>query len=269
MLSDIRHLVFDLDGTIYRGQTLFPYTLESLEILESCGVTYTYLTNNSSISAKDYLQKIRRLGLCCREDNLYTSSLATIDFMRSNYPNLSTIYLLGTESLKMEFIDAGYRVIFGDEPDEPEAVVVAFDTTLTYAKFCKAAWWVKRGKLYLATHPDLVCPTDLPTILIDCGAVCKCIASVTGRIPDQILGKPNRLMVDGIVQRYKLNPNEIGMVGDRLYTDIEMARRAGIIGILVLSGEATQADLEKTDQTPTFIFNTILDLAQEIKRIKS
>jgi NagD protein len=268
MLSEIRHLVFDLDGTIYRGKTLFPYTLESLEILESCGVTYTYLTNNSSISAKDYVQKIRRLGLCCQEENLYTSSLATLDFLHNNYPNLSTIYLLGTESLKSEFIESGYHVFSDDEPDEPDAVVVAFDTTLTYAKLCKTAWWVKQDKPYFATHPDIICPTDLPTVLIDCGAVCDCIASVTNRRPDRVFGKPDRSMIDGIVQKYGLNPNEIGMVGDRLYTDIEMARRAGIAGILVLSGEATQNDLEKSGQNPDFVFDTIFDLACEIKRTK-
>ncbi|MDR0705951.1 MAG: HAD hydrolase-like protein, partial [Planctomycetaceae bacterium] len=219
--------------------------------------------------AKDYVQKIRRLGLRCQEDNLYTSSLATIDFLRNNYPSFSTIYLLGTESLKTEFIEAGYRVLSGEEPDEPDAVVVAFDVTLTYAKLCKTAWWVKQGKPYLATHPDIICPTDLPTILVDCGAVCHCIASVTGRRPDHVSGKPNRLMIDGIVQKYGLKPNEIGMVGDRLYTDIEMAQRAGIIGILVLSGEATLSELAKSVQKPDFIFDTIFDLAREIKRTKT
>jgi len=267
-LARIRHLVFDMDGTIYRGKTLFSYTKAAFDLLERCGISYTYLTNNSSISTKDYLVKIRQLGLSGNEQNVYTSSLATLDYLRKVFPNVQSLYLLGTDSLKTEFVEAGYRIIDENDEEEPELVVVAFDTSMVYNRLCKAAWWVKQGKPYIATHPDAVCPTDLPTVLIDCGAVCDCIASATGRKPDRVLGKPDRSMIDGIIEKHGLAPHEIGMVGDRLYTDIEMARVAGIVGVLVLCGEATLDDLKNSHLDPEIVVDNILTLAQSIEKAK-
>ena len=268
-LAKIRHLVFDMDGTIYQGKTLFSYTKEAFSIFERCGVAYTYLTNNSSTSARDYLEKIRRFGLNGSEENIYTSSLATLDYLHKTYPNVRSLYLLGTESLKREFVEAGYRIISEHDEDEPELVVVAFDTSMTYDRLCKAAWWVKQGKPYIATHPDAVCPTDLPTVLVDCGAVCDSIASATGRKPDRVLGKPDRSMIDGVMEKHGLAPGEIGMVGDRLYTDIEMARLAGIVGVLVLSGEATLDDLKESHLDPEIVVDNILTLARCIQKAKT
>ena len=266
MLNKIRHLALDMDGTIYKGKRLFPYTLKAFDILDSCGVSYTYLTNNSSLSAKDYVKKINNLGLRGGTENLYTSSLATLAYLREHHPEFQTVYLLGTESLKIEFQEAGYRVI--EDSDEPDFVVVAFDTNLTFAPFCKSAWWVKQGKPYFATHPDKICPTDLQTVLVDCGAVCDCIASATGRIPDKVFGKPDRSMIDGIMEKNRLKSDEIAMVGDRLYTDIEMAHRAGVLGVLVLTGEATRNDLSRSGLNPEIVVENILELAEKINAAK-
>ena len=263
MLNKIRHLALDMDGTIYKGKTLFPYTLKAFDLLDSCGVSYTYLTNNSSLSAKDYVKKINRLGLRGGSENLYTSSLATLAYIRKHHSEFRSVYLLGTESLKTEFRDAGYRI--ADDSEEPDFVVVAFDTDLKYAPFCKSAWWVQQGKPYFATHPDKICPTDLPTVLIDCGAMCDCMASATGRKPDKVFGKPDPSMIEGIMDTHGLQPHEIAMVGDRLYTDIEMAHRAGVIGVLVLSGEATREDLKTSGLHPEIVVENILELAEKIK----
>lgn len=269
LLKGIKHLVFDLDGTVYCGSVLFPYTLEAFDIFDACGLTYTYLTNNSSLSANDYIGKIQKLGLRGDLENLYTSSLASLECLRKNYSTAKTIYLLGTESLRREFVEAGYRVLFGDDKEEPDIVVVAFDTSLTYAALCKTAWWVKHGKPFVATHPDKICPSNQPTLLVDCGAICDCITSATGRKPDHLLGKPDRSMIDGIRQKHGLAPHEIAMVGDRLYTDIEMARRAGIVGVLVLSGEATRNDLMRSDLSPEIVCEHILELAQLLREAKN
>ena len=267
MLSKLRHIAFDMDGTIYKGKKLFPYTLKAFDLLDSCGVSYTYLTNNSSLSAKDYIKKVNSFGLRGGAENLYTSSLATLAYIRKHHPEWRTVYLLGTESLKIEFREAGYKIV--DDSEEPDFVVVAFDTDLTFAPFCKSAWWIKQGKPYFATHPDKICPTDLPTVLVDCGAICDCIASATGRTPDKVFGKPDRSMIDGIMEQHGLKPDEIAMVGDRLYTDIEMACRAGVIGVLVLSGEATRSDLKASGLNPEIVVENILELAEKIKEAKS
>ena len=268
ILTNIRHLALDMDGTIYRGTTLFPYTAKAFDIFDSCGVSYTYLTNNSSLSAKDYVKKINYLGLRGGIENLFTSSLAVLAYLRKQHPAFRTVYLLGSESLKTEFREAGYKVFAEDDSDEPECVIVAFDLDMSYASLCKSAWWVQWGKPYFATHPDRTCPTDLPTVLVDCGAVCDCIASATGRQPDRVFGKPDPLMIEGIREKHGLRPDEIAMVGDRLYTDMEMACRAGVIGALVLTGEAAREDLQTSGLSPEIVVENILELAEKIYAAK-
>ena len=264
-LAKIRHIAFDLDGTLYRGHTLFDYTKATLDTLDSLDIGYTYLTNNSSLSAKDYLRKITKLGLSGTSDNIFTSSLATISYLKKHHPVWKKVYVLGTQSLRDEFVDYGYTLATEVNGEEPELVIVAFDTTLTFDRLCKAAWWVKQGKPYIATHPDKICPTDLPLVLVDCGAVCACIENATGREPDIVFGKPDRGMIDGIIEKHGLQPDEIAMVGDRLYTDMEMARHAGIVGVLVLSGEATLNDFENSGLSTELVVDHIVVLAELLK----
>jgi len=267
-LRKIRHVVFDMDGTLYSGKTLFDYTKQTLDTLESLGVGYTYLTNNSSLSAKDYLHKITELGLNGTSENIFTSSLATIAYLKKHHPTLKKVYVLGTQSLRDEFVEYGYSLATEDNAEEPDIVIAAFDTTLTFDRLCRAAWWVKQGKPYIATHPDKICPTDLPTVLVDCGAICACIETAIGRSPDVVLGKPDRVMIDGIIEKHGLKTDEIAMVGDRLYTDMEMARQVGIIGVLVLSGEATLEDFEKSGFATELVVDNIAALAELLKNAR-
>ena len=257
-LTKIKRVVFDMDGTIYKGGTLFPFTKDVFETLEKIGIGYTFLTNNSSKSAKDYLKKILDLGLKATPDNISTSATATFFYLKQHYPNVKKIYVLGTASLREEFVDHGYEMIDEyNETDEPELVVVAFDTTLTYDRLCKGTYWIGEGKPYIATHPDTVCPTDKPTILVDCGAVQALIADVTKRKPEAVPGKPDPDMIGGIMDKYDLKPDEVMMVGDRIYTDMEMARRAKCVGVLVLTGEATLQTLKESGLTPELVLDDI------------
>lgn len=269
-LSKIKRVVFDMDGTIYKGGTLFPFTPKVFETLESLNIEYTFLTNNSSKSAKDYLKKILNLGLKATPDNITTSASATFFYLKEHYSDVKKIYVLGTASLREEFTDHGYEMIDEfNETEEPELVVVAFDTTLTYERLCKATYWVGQNKPYVATHPDTVCPTDLKTILVDCGAVQALIEDVTGRKPEAVPGKPDKDMIIGIMDKYGLKKDEIMMVGDRIYTDLEMARRAGVPGVLVLTGEATIETLKESGLTPELVLDDISVLADLLKRAKS
>lgn len=145
--------------------------------------------------------------------------------------------MLGTPSMVSQFEKAGFEACADDPSDVPDVLVVAFDTTLVYSRLCRAAWWASQGIPYVATNPDRVCPTDLPTVLVDCGSLQKCIEHATGRRPDIVLGKPDPTMLHGICHRHGLRPDEIAMVGDRIYTDTAMAHNAGAFGVLTLSGE--------------------------------
>ncbi len=238
-LGKIRHVAFDMDGTIYMGSTLFPFTIGTLQTLRESGIGYSFLTNNPSRSIAAYLSKLAGMGIEATREEMYTTAVATVDYIKSHYPEAKNLYLLGTPSMVEEFVAAGFRPTEDSAEDRPDVVVVAFDMTLDYARLCRAAWWVSQGVPYIATNPDRVCPTDQPTVLVDCGSICKCIEHATGRQPDITLGKPDPNMLSGIMARHGLQADEIAMVGDRIYTDVAMAHNAGAFGVLVLSGETT------------------------------
>ena len=235
----IRHVALDMDGTIYMGSTLFPFTKGFLKRLNDNGIGYSFLTNNPSKSIGDYLHKLSSMGIEASPQQMYTTALAAIDYIKTHYPEARNLFLLGTPSMIAQFEAAGFRSTADDADDVPDLVVVAFDMTLGYGRLCRAAWWVSQGLPYIATNPDRVCPTDQRVVLVDCGSICKCIEHATGRQPNITLGKPDPNMLSGIMSKHGLRADQIAMVGDRIYTDVAMARNAGALGVLVLSGETT------------------------------
>ena len=261
-LRRLAHVALDMDGTIYRGGTLFPCTAPFLALLRRLGIGCSFLTNNPSKSVPDYLQHLAKMGLTATRDELYTSAMATIDHLRGRSPQVRRIFALGTPSMLAEFSAAGFVLTAEDAADEPDAVVVGFDLTLTYARLCRAAWWIQQGKLYVATNPDLVCPTDQPTVFVDCGSLCAALEKATGRAPDVVLGKPDPAMLGGILARHGLQPDQVAMVGDRIYTDILMAQRAHAFGVLVLSGEATAADAERANPAPDLVLPSLAEFGE-------
>lgn len=249
-LRKIRHVALDMDGTIYMGMSLFPWTKQFLADLTQMGIGYSFLTNNPSKNIADYLHKLETLGITATREEMYTTALATIDYIKSHYPTAHRLFLLGTPSMIAEFEAAGFESTTDSADDVPDVVVAAFDMTLVYPRLCRAAWWVSQGIPYIATNPDRVCPTDQPVVLVDCGSICKCIEHATGRKPDIVLGKPDPNMLTGIKERYGLQSDEIAMVGDRIYTDVAMAHNAGALGVLVLSGETTEEVAAAADPQP-------------------
>ena len=268
-LRQIRHVALDMDGTIYKGGTLFPFTPSFLQRLRDLGIGYSFLTNNPSKSTTDYLAHLQKLGLSARRDELYTSAQATIDYLQTRLPQVRRLFLLGTPSMIAEFEEADFVSTRDDAGDEPDAVVVAFDTTLAFSRLGRACWWVRQGKPYLATNPDFVCPTDQPTILVDCGSVCAAIEKAAGRRPDITLGKPDPDMLRGILHRHHLQSHEVAMVGDRIYTDVRMAQRAGAVGVLVLSGEATAEDAARSAPPPDVVVPSLVEFGEMLAAARS
>lgn len=246
-LRGIKHVALDMDGTIYNGSTLFPYTIGFLESLRNSGIGYSFLTNNPSKSTTDYLKHLENMGIPASREEMYTSALATIDYLKSHHPEIKRLFILGTPSMIKEFEGVGFESATDDAEDKPDGVIVGFDTTLVYSRLCRAAYWISQKLLYVATNPDWVCPTDKPVVLVDCGSICACLEGATKRTPDVVIGKPDPRMLDGILHRYGLEPSQIAMVGDRLYTDVKMAENANALGVLVLSGEATMDDTLYSD----------------------
>lgn len=258
-----------MDGTIYRGGTLFEFTRPFLAQLSDLGIGYTFLTNNSSKSVDDYVKHLEKLGIEAGAEQMYTSTQASIEYLREEMPLVKRLFVLGTASMQTEIEAAGFTLTEDSPDDVPDAVLVGFDTDLRYSRLCRAAYWIAQEKPFLASHPDRICPTDEPTVLVDCGAVCAALREATGRGPKVVLGKPDPRMLRGLLQRHRLQPESLAMVGDRLYTDIEMARRTGVLGVLVLSGEATMEDTAGYPFPPDLIVSDIAELGRELMRIQS
>lgn len=259
-LAGIRHVALDMDGTIYMGNSLFPFTIPFLRRLREMGITYSFLTNNPSKSLDDYLLKLHKMGIEATEEEMYTTTVATIDYLKAHYPSARRLFLLGTPSMISQFEKAGYISTADSADDVPDVVIAAFDMSLVYSRLCRAAWWIAQGLPYIATNPDRVCPTNEQTVLVDCGSICRCLEHATGRRPDITLGKPDPNMLIGIEQQKQLQPEQIAMVGDRIYTDIEMARNAHAFGVLVLSGETTLEVAQAAPHQPDLIVENIGEL---------
>ena len=260
--SKIKHVALDMDGTIYMGSTLFDFTIPFLNTLTANGIGYSFLTNNPTKSQEDYLKKLEKLGIHATKDEMYTTAIATIDYIKVHFPDARRLFILGTPSMIAEFERAGFVSVADDPAERPDVLVVAFDMTLQYSRLCRAAWWAKQGVPYIATNPDKVCPTDQEVVLVDCGSICRCIEYATDRRPDIVIGKPNPDMLDGIKNRYGLDVSEIAMCGDRIYTDVAMAHNAGALGVLVLSGETTLETALSSDPQPDITALNIAEFAE-------
>jgi NagD protein len=258
-LAQIRHVVLDMDGTLYLGSTLFPHTLPFLAALARLGIGYSLVTNNCSRSRAEYAKHLRAMSIEAGPESIWTSAHATIDYLRARLPDAKRLFVFGTAGLHEEFRLAGLEIV----DDRPDAVIVGFDTSVTFERLARTAYWIAQGLPYLATHPDRVCPTDRPIVLPDCGAVCALFEAATGRRPDAVPGKPNRAMLDAVMRSHNLAPRDVAMVGDRLYTDMRMAREAGAFAVLTLTGETTRADVEacRAQQRPDLVVADLGELA--------
>lgn len=249
-LRDKKLFILDMDGTFYLGKRLIDSSLEFIRRLEERGVRYLFFTNNSSRTPQFYRRKLAGMGCLVDPSSIVTSGDVTIKYLKENFPD-STVYLLGTPQLEESFRQAGIRLTGG----KPDIVVIAFDTTLTYEKITKACTYIRNGSLFLATHLDLNCPTE-DGFIPDCGSICAMITASTGVAP-KYLGKPFIETIEMIRLITGVSNEDMAFVGDRLYTDIAIGVNNGITSILVLTGETSMEDLERSDIRPDFIFGSL------------
>lgn len=253
-LALVRCFLLDMDGTFYLGDRLIDGSLAFLDALERTGRTARFLTNNSSKSAEVYAQKLARMGVDARYRDVITSGHAAAHYCMAHFPGQRG-YLLGNPMLTREMEQMGLTLT----EEDADYVLVAFDTTLDYAKLCRVCDLIRAGKPYIATHPDFNCPTETGFIP-DVGAIMALIEASTGRRADAIMGKPHRGIVDEALARTGFALGEMAMVGDRLYTDVATGVNHGMPGILVLSGEATMADVCASEIKPDLIFGRLADM---------
>jgi 4-nitrophenyl phosphatase len=258
-LKNTRCFLLDMDGTVFLDDQLLPGAGVFLEYLRSKNIPYYFITNNSSKSRTLYLDKLNRLGLPVKENQIFTSGEATAIYLQKVKPR-ARLYVVGTPSLENELRAYGFDLV----QDAPDFAVLGFDTTLTYQKIWKFCDFIRAGVPYIATHPDINCPTKTG-FMPDIGAMMAMIEASTGKRADVVIGKPNPPIVEAIIQKIGIPAAEMAMIGDRLYTDIALGQ-AGITTILVLSGETRSEDLKMSPFQPDFVMENLLDLYQKISR---
>lgn len=246
-----------MDGTVYLGGRLLPGAQGFLALLRALGLRYLFLTNNSSRHRGQYAAKLQALGLEVTEDEIFTSGEATARYLKQRQPG-ARIYLVGTPALEAEFAAHGFRLV----QEDPDFAVVGFDTTLTYEKLWRLCDFVREGRPYIATHPDVNCPTE-DGFMPDIGAVIAFVEASTGRRPDVIVGKPYTPLVEALEAKLHLPTEAMCMVGDRLYTDIALGR-AGVTTVLVLTGETQPADLAGAPQQPDYVMEDLAALGRAV-----
>ena len=265
-LDHLRGAIIDMDGTIYIGEQLFPWTMRFLKALENAGIRRLFLTNNSAESTAEYASKLRRLGIPVEDSEVLTAGWATIHYLITE-TSYRRIYLVGTPGLRKEFEEGGLTVVNGDgaelEGDKPDAVVLGFDMTITYARIRKAAELIQNGVPYIATHPDKICPKENGNVP-DCGSMIELLAPATGQRP-LIIGKPHSRMVDAALSRLATTADQTAVIGDLLPTDMKMAQDNGLTGILVMSGETSREDLEGSPVSPSLVVEHTGELADMLQ----
>ena len=259
-LLNIRCFLLDMDGTLYLSERPIQGALALIKYLTTKEIEYYCLTNNSSRSQGDYYEKLARLGFEIPSERILTSGDATADILKMENPG-GRIFVAGTPSLESVFESRGFKLV----ENKPDTIVLGFDTGLTYKKLEKLCKLVREGFEYVATHPDLNCPTDDGPIP-DIGATIAFVEAATGRTPDRIIGKPNRPIVDVVVRTTGISLNQICMVGDRLYTDIALEQH-GLKTVLVLSGETKPDDVPKSDFTQDLLVEDLGELHRILKNL--
>ena len=266
-LRNCELFLFDMDGTLYLGDEVYPGAVELMEDLPRLGKRYIYLTNNSSRSTADYVSRLRRLGFPCEEQDVFSSGMATGRYLLEHHPGAS-VYLAGTRAFYRELQGYGIKLV-NDEAGhatvpEVDVVVQGFDTELVYEKLDLACHYLRHGAAFIAANPDWVCPMPAGEVLPDCGSICALLTASTGREPTYI-GKPNRNMID-VISAMTGVPNErICAVGDRLYTDIAVAQNAGSVSALVLCGETTAQMLDQAERQPDYVLADVAELHALLK----
>ncbi len=257
---DIKLFLFDLDGTLYLGDRLFEFAVPLLDAIKQNGGRYLFMTNNSSKSVNDYVTKLNRMGVAATYEDFITSSQATVHYLKRHHAG-ERLYVCGTQSLKQEFRDAGFKVT--EKVDETDCIVMGFDTELTFQKLHDISYMLNTRDIpYIATNPDYVCPTSFGAVP-DCGSVCDMLYNATGKRP-VVIGKPEPLMPKLAMEKWGYTAQETAVIGDRIYTDVKSGINAGVYSVLVMSGETTQSILDNSDVKPDIVLPSAESILKEL-----
>lgn len=253
----LRGYLLDLDGTVYLDNHLIDGAAETVATLRDRGRRIVFLTNKPLYSRRDYAEKLTHLGIETSEDDVINSSYVLASYLAKRAPG-AMVYAIGEPPLLAELEAAGLSLC--DDPNRIEYVIAAFDRTFTYDKLNIGFQAIRRGAHFVATNPDRTCPVEggeMP----DAAGVIAALEATTNKKVEVVVGKPSPVIVSVAIDRLGVRREECAMVGDRLETDMRMARDAGLTGILTLSGITSRIDLDTSKTQPDYVIESIAALS--------
>ncbi len=250
--------LLDLDGTIYRGGQAISGAAAFISYLKEQRIPFLYLTNNSSASQEHVAERLCAMGIDAEPADVYTSSMATAQYLRENAAAGAKVYMIGEDGLREQLMANGFE-ISGDSPDY---VVVGIDRAFTYEKLATATRAVRSGAVLLATNADAALPTE-HGLYPGNGSLVAAV-SVASATKPIVIGKPQSLIVNYAMDILGTRADETLIVGDNLYTDIEAGANSGLDSLLVLTGYSTREEAAIHPARPTHIAKDLLEWMQRL-----
>ncbi|MCM8750145.1 HAD-IIA family hydrolase [Thermomicrobiaceae bacterium CFH 74404] len=264
VLRDVRALVFDMDGVLYRGNTRLPHVRELLAELDRRGLPYAMVTNNSTRTPAQYAEKLAGMGISTPPDRILTSSLVTRAWLEQQYPPGTRIYIVGMASLQQAILGDGH---FAPAESDAEVVVSGADFSLTYDKLRIATLAIRRGAHYVATNPDKTFPSE-EGLIPGAGAIIAALVAATDVTP-VVIGKPEPAIMLQAAALLGVEPAQVLAIGDRLDTDVLAGQRAGFRTALVLTGVATLSDVDDSHVRPDLVLPNLEPLVDYFREERS
>lgn len=252
-MKSYRLIVFDLDGVLFRGGTPIEGASEALQSLRGKSIEFRFLTNNSSQTRVAFAKKLQGFGISAEPGEIYNSGYGAARFL-----GRTSAFVVGEDGLREELSAGGVELV---NNGPAKWVVAGVCWGLTYAMVDEAQWRIRKGARFLATNPDPVYPIEDGRVKPGAGAVIAAIATAAGKQPETVIGKPEPTLVELILGDTGIAASETLLVGDRIDTDIECARRAGCDSALVLTGVTNKQDAERIESRPTYILDSVADIS--------
>lgn len=251
VLADIRNLLIDMDGVLYRGRTGLPGGPELMAFLRERGIPYLLVTNNSTLTPAQFVLRLGRMGIDVSQDLIMTSGVATSAYLATLAPPGTKVNVVGEPALIKELEGRGF-VIAGRDA---EYVVCGWDKGINFDKLKTACLAIRDGATFIGTNADKTYPLE-KDLIPGAGSILAFLVAATDVEPI-VVGKPEPIMIEQSLRMLGARPEETAILGDRLDTDILGGHRAGILTIMLLTGISTEAEAAACDAPPDLIFDDL------------
>lgn len=257
-LRGVRGFIFDMDGVIYRGQSVLPGAADFVANLRRAGVPLLFLTNNSTAAPAAVAERLVGMGIPAKPDNVLTSAQATAAVLAQEMPGCRVL-VVGEDGLRAALVEAGCSL--SEDHREADAVVVGLDRTCTYARLKEATLAVRRGAAFIGTNPDRTLPTE-EGLIPGAGSLIGAIELATDR-QARLIGKPAASIFLQALDVLRTAPGETAAIGDRPETDVVGAHRAGLRAIAMLTGVGTAQAFAAMKPPPDWVYENLVTLNRD------